>query len=77
MFGFLLLVPIEPAEFRAKYAIADDVVIVGPFSGRLNNAGEDVTLNRHGTLGRQILVDRVDYDDDSPWPEEAESGPDR
>jgi ELWxxDGT repeat protein/predicted outer membrane repeat protein len=72
--GFLLVVPIDPQQFRAKYQIPDAIPIVGPYPGSLDNAGEDLLLYKTDAEGRQIRVDRVHYDDELPWPEEADQG---
>jgi hypothetical protein len=70
------------ATFRATYAVPAAVAIFGPYSGRLDNGGEDVRLNRADTpqppVGTnapavpRILVDRVAYADAAPWPEAAD-----
>ncbi|MBN1674527.1 MAG: chitobiase/beta-hexosaminidase C-terminal domain-containing protein [Kiritimatiellae bacterium] len=71
--GYLLVVDTNAAAFRALYGVAADVQIVGPFWGRLDNDGESVKLWRPDApdeLGvARILVDRVAYNDNSPWPE--------
>ncbi len=72
--GTVLVVPIEPAAFRAKYAIPGAVPIVGPYFGALNNGGDDLALYALDANERKILVDRVDYDNRLPWPEEADMG---
>ncbi len=66
------------ATFRTKFAVNAGVPVVGPFHGRLDNSGESVDLLRPGTpLGAgddcpgfvpSILVDRVTYSPDAPWP---------
>ena len=60
------------ASFRANYGIAANVPLVGPFSGVLDNGGERLEVDRpvtgaDGSTG-YILVDRVRYNDDAPWP---------
>jgi len=50
---------------RRAYKIAN---VIGPFRGKLDNAGAVLELrNRPGGL-----VDRVDYKDDAPWPAGAD-----
>ncbi|MBX3732799.1 MAG: CotH kinase family protein [Verrucomicrobiae bacterium] len=87
-FGHLLVVGFDPAsshgelqEFRSVYSLTPDVVILGPFSGRLNNAGERLRLlkpdppqtdpgNSPGMVP-YVEVDRLDYGNSAPWPPEA------
>ncbi len=76
----LLLVPIEPDVFRAKYNVAPDVQILGPYSGRLDNGGERLALDAPDGLTAGVVpyvtVEEVRYNDDSPWPSAADgSGP--
>lgn len=75
--AFLLVVPIDPALFRAKYGVASAVQILGPCSGLLQDSGERLRLERPdapvvGTNGDvtvpYIVVDEVRYNDKLPWP---------
>ncbi|HYV32370.1 MAG TPA: lamin tail domain-containing protein, partial [Candidatus Binatia bacterium] len=79
--GFLLVVNFDPtkpdnarqlASFRNKYALAGNVPIFGPYAGKLNNGADDVKLERpdtpEATVVPYILVDRVEYQDQAPWP---------
>jgi hypothetical protein len=67
----MLLVPIEPAVFRATYGIPGHVPILGPYSGSLSNGGERVELARPGAedqgVVRYLAVDSILYDDQAPW----------
>lgn len=75
---FALLVSFDPADtatrtaFLAAYGLTDPVLVLGPYDGRLNNAGEDVELHKrivvHGTNVANVLMDKVDYRDREPWP---------
>jgi hypothetical protein len=64
--------------FRAAYGLSPAMTVLGPWTGKLDNAGESVRLYKPdpptpGTnLVPYILVDRVDYGDSPPWPD----GPD-
>lgn len=68
------------AAFRARYGTNGE--IVGPFSGRLNNAGDTLELWRpdapqtasHPDAGfvPQLLVERITYSDLPPWPTNAD-----
>ncbi|MBI4327589.1 MAG: lamin tail domain-containing protein, partial [Chloroflexi bacterium] len=77
--GFLLVVDFDPvleagalAAFREKYAIPAAVSVVGPFQGRLSNEGESIELYKFFRPGWPlILVDRVAYSNQPPWPAEA------
>jgi hypothetical protein len=75
--GLLLVVPVDPQQFRQTHNVSADVSIVGPYSGALNNAGENVRLNKPGAVEPggivpMVLVDRVKYNDNAPWPEAAD-----
>ena len=81
--GSLLLVNLDPAldpaaltNFRALYGVPNDVPILGPYSGRLNNDTDDVelkkpTLFQTGFPG-YVQVDKVSYHDTAPWPQGAD-----
>jgi len=61
------------ATFRADYHVGRaNVTIYGPFAGVLDNAGDDVRLQRPGEpeLGNvpYILVEKVEYGNAPPWP---------
>jgi CotH kinase protein/Lamin Tail Domain len=79
---FALLVNFSPADttalaaFRMKYGVAPTVQIFGPYSGKLNNSGDDVELKRPTLLAgvtlAYVMVDKVDYKDAAPWPAGAD-----
>jgi len=74
----LLLVSFTPADtvalaaFRAKYALFNGVPVYGPYSGKLDNSSETITLQRPDAPDTNtvpyIVVDEVDYKDNPPWP---------
>lgn len=83
--SYLLVVDFDPAldpaalaAFRTRYGISPDVPVYGPFSGNLDNAGDDVVLYRPDTPQQPpspdagfvpyVVADRVAYDDAAPWP---------
>ncbi|MBN1671110.1 MAG: lamin tail domain-containing protein [Kiritimatiellae bacterium] len=73
----VLVVATNESAFRAAYPdVPGDVRVFGPYEGRLGNGGESVKLWRPDAQDPEgipwILVDRVKYDDDSPWPESAD-----
>ncbi|MGE5607782.1 MAG: lamin tail domain-containing protein [Bacillota bacterium] len=77
-FGYALVVPIDPAQFRTLYSIPANVPIFGPYTGALNDAGENVKLARPGapeaTGVPYITVDQVNFSDHAPWPVAADGG---
>ncbi|MEC9350438.1 MAG: PKD domain-containing protein, partial [Planctomycetota bacterium] len=75
--GFLLVSSIDPRLFRQLNSVPDSIPIYGPFGGSLDNSGESIRLMRPEPPGQEeaggwILVDRVRYDDDGPWPAVAD-----
>ncbi|MBV7336084.1 lamin tail domain-containing protein [Chloroflexi bacterium TSY] len=73
----LLVVPIEPEQFRQEYALGADIQIVGPYRGKLSNGGEQIILEKPGQaapngLRPYYVVDEVAYDDADPWPYRAD-----
>lgn len=87
--GVVLLVNFDPindttllAEFMTTYEITEWnelVTILGPYSGKLSNSGETVTLVRpkqvtvNGeTKIIEIIVDTITYTDSDPWPGKAD-----
>jgi len=78
--GFLLLVATNPAAFDAKYSVPANVVVLGPYSGELQNSGERLELERPDAPNSNdvphIVIDGVRYNDKAPWPPAADgSGP--
>ena len=64
--GGYLVIARNAAALRAAYA--DDLPVVGDFDFALGNGGDTIRLmNAAGEL-----VDRVEYGDDIPWPENAD-----
>ncbi len=58
--------------FVQTHALATNVQIIGAWTGRLNNAGEEVRLYKPGppetNMVPYYLVENIDYSDDDPWP---------
>ena len=76
--GLVLVVPIDPAAFRAAYNVPASTQIFGPWSGALDNQGEKLELFRPGApdpgpppIVPQLLVDRLTYNNNAPWPDVA------
>jgi hypothetical protein len=75
----VLVVGIDPAVFRTKYSIPAGVRIFGPYTGMLDNAGENLVLAAPEAPEPDLfvpyyVVDRVNYDNTAPWPIEADGG---
>ncbi len=75
----LLVVGFDPAVdtqalelFRAAYGLDTNTLILGPWKGRLDNAGETIELEKpQSSLGTNVpfvLVEAVSYQDTAPWP---------
>jgi Lamin Tail Domain len=77
----LLVVGIDPAVFRTKYAVAASIPVFGPWTNVLANSGERIALFKpdppqlppHPDAGfvPYILVEEIDYSPLPPWPTEA------
>ncbi|MCA9166957.1 MAG: lamin tail domain-containing protein, partial [Planctomycetales bacterium] len=65
----------KATAFRQHYHIGNDVMLVGPFSGRLDDAGDTVELERPEDVAQlglgYVLVDRIAYESTAPWPNTA------
>jgi hypothetical protein len=81
--GFLVIVSFDPqtdptslAAFRSAYGT--NMTLLGPYSGKLDNGGEELELRKPDAPQTQpgpdfglvpyIVIDRVNYDDTAPWP---------
>jgi len=62
----------NPAVFRAMYGLPNGYPIYGPFTGRLDNAGDRIRFERPleyvGTTGIYDVVEEVEYGATVPWP---------
>jgi len=76
-----LLDPSALATFRAKYGLPGTVPIHGPFTGRLGNDGDTLTLEKpdrpqgpgpDAGYVPYAVVDQVNYGDAYPWPSDAD-----
>jgi hypothetical protein len=71
----LVVAGTAPGEFRREYDVPVDTPVVGPFEGRLDNAGERVELARPADADESYLpVDWLRYDDGAYWPVPAAGG---
>ena len=68
--------PAKATAFRDVFGISPSVRLFGAATGQLNNAGELVKLLRPedplNLATGEILVDAVHYDEQSPWPLQAD-----
>lgn len=70
------------ASFIAKYNIPTNTLLLGPWSGKLNNSGDTVELERPDnpnisaleTVVPYYVVEKVAYADAAPWPVSADGG---
>jgi hypothetical protein len=84
--GYLLVVK-KPAAFSWRYPAVPAEIILGPYEGNLDNAGESLELSMPGDVDKEnvrqyIRIDRVNYSDGSHpencpgdvdlWPVEAD-----
>ncbi len=79
--GYLLVTRDNPDVFRnnfeIKLGIPPQILIYGPYDGKLDNDGEKLTLSKPGDpipdsgLIPYIRVDRVNYGITDPWPTDA------
>ena len=65
--GAFVVVARRPEDARSFYGVDS---VAGPYDGRLNNAGETIVLRD----ADEREVDSVPYDDEPPWPTEADGG---
>jgi hypothetical protein len=79
--GYALIVNFDPrldsaalASFLAQYGLGTNVPLYGPYGGKLNNGGGNLELAKPVVFGTNaaaaayVLVDKVEYSDNSPWP---------
>jgi hypothetical protein len=76
--GEYLLVVKKPAAFSWRYPDVPAGIILGPYDGNLNNAGESLELSMPGDVDNEglrqyIRIDRVNYSDGS-HPENCPGG---
>ncbi len=72
------------AAFRLTYGVAESVPVFGPFAGKLVNSSEIITLYKPDAVQLppkpdagyvpQVFVEKVKYEDVSPWPTNADGG---
>jgi hypothetical protein len=88
--GYLLVVGFDPLTrpndlqaFRSYYQLDESTLILGPYEGLLDNAGERVQLLKPDPpetepgpdfgLVPYVLVDEIEYSNQSPWPTGADA----
>jgi len=64
------------ALFRARYNVPEGVAVLGPFSGQLQNSGENLELQAPDAPNPEgvpyVTIDAVRYNDRNPWPPAAD-----
>jgi hypothetical protein len=83
--GLLIITNADPSEFGSHYAIPNDVPVLGPFQGSLQDSGERLELLKPdepdtdpdgSEIVPYIVIDAVRYNDNPPWPSEPDgNGP--
>ena len=72
----LLLVATNPVVFRDKYAVPTNIQIFGPYSGQLQDGGENLQLlapdNPNTNDVPYVVIDAVRFNDREPWPPAAD-----
>jgi hypothetical protein len=66
--GEYIVIAKDCEKFSNQYPTVPSSRIFGPYDGKLNNAGEKIDLEMPGDGGNYIRIDRVNYDEESPWP---------
>ncbi len=72
--------PASAAAFRNRFGLSGSVRLLGPFRGKLSNGSDSVELIQPDTVRfyatnvvtTSVLVDKVRYRDDAPWPAGAD-----
>ncbi len=77
--GSFLIIAQNRTAFKAKYPAVPAARVLGPYEGKLNNGGGNIILAQPGDQewGRdQYLIprDKVEYDDETPWPVAPDGG---
>jgi hypothetical protein len=69
----LLVIGIDPQDYRTKYSVPPEVEIVQGFREFLERSGS-LEILVATPAGNTLRSDYVEYDSDAPWPEEADLG---
>jgi len=78
--SYLIICETNASAFASFYTVPTGTTVLGPYDGKLSNDGESLRLERPGDpealTGEipEILVERVVYDNESPWPTNAAGG---
>lgn len=78
---YLVEAAISPEDFRFIHNLSEEVFVFN-FDGKMNNGGEEITLYKSAPqyLDNEVLkspyirVDRVEYNDNSKWPDADGNG---
>lgn len=73
--------PTELAGFLAQYQLSSNAVILGPWSGQLQDSGETIRLYKpaaesasastSNVVPSQVLLEAIQYFDSTPWPSDG------
>ncbi len=71
--GYALVVSTDPSQFRAAYDLPASIPIFGPFTGKLDKAGESIRLRKPldpetNGVAPYAIADQVDFRGIAPWP---------
>lgn len=71
--------PAQLADFRTKFNVPGNIRVFGPWSGKLDNSGEEIELKYPGSADSSLsffvpyyTMEEIDYRDSAPWPPEAD-----
>ncbi len=77
-YEFIILAK-DPDTFNTVYGdiVASGTRVFGPYDGKLSNGGEDIEIQmpgdeEYGDDRIYIPIEKVDYSDSQPWPEDLE-----
>ncbi len=70
--GFLIVCGTDPVFFKQFFEVPEEVPVIGPFRGGLSNNGEWLRLWKGSETGPHALVDEVRFNDNAPWPLQAD-----
>ena len=79
--GLLIITNVDPPDFASHYTIPDNLSVLGPFQGSLQDSGERLELLKPdepdtdpdgSEIIPYIVIDAVRYNDNPPWPSEPD-----
>ena len=79
--GLLIITNVDRPDFASHYTIPDNLSVLGPFQGSLQDSGERLELLKPdepdtdpdgSEIIPYIVIDAVRYNDNPPWPSEPD-----